>query len=101
MSWIVLMPTRNVPGEVSMSVSRVVAAGLHRGGDDEGLDARAGLEDVGGRAVAVARGGVLLAVVRVERRLVGHRQHFAGRDVEHDAAPDCARLACTAAFSSR
>ena len=63
---------------------RVVAARLHGRRDHERLDARAGLEEVVGRAVAIARRGVLVAVIRVEGRLVDHRQHFAGGDVEHD-----------------
>ncbi len=50
----------------------------------ERLDARARLEDVGGRAIAIARGRNLIAIVRVVGRLIHHRDHFAGVDVEHD-----------------
>ena len=63
---------------------RVIATGSDAGRGDERLDARARLEDVGGRAIAIARGGNLIAIVRVVRRLVHHREHFARVDVEHD-----------------
>src|SRR5690606_27591488 len=42
------------------------------------------LEDVRRRAIAVARGRDLVPVVRVVRRLIDHREHFARVDVQHD-----------------
>ncbi len=64
--------------------ARVVGAALQRRGHHERLEARAGLEDVGDRAVAIIFGPILRPVVRVVRRLIDHREHFAGSRVEHD-----------------
>ena len=57
---------------------------LQRGGDGEGLERGAGLEQIGHRAVAGSAHVELRAVVRVVRRHVGHRQHLAGPHVEDD-----------------
>ena len=63
---------------------RVVAPGLQGRGDDEGLDARARLDDVGGGAVAVHRRADLAAIVGIEGRLVDHGEDLAGGHIEHD-----------------
>ncbi|MFO1400241.1 MAG: hypothetical protein U1F30_03345 [Steroidobacteraceae bacterium] len=59
-----------------------VAAAAERRRDDERLDARARLEQVGRGAVAVHGRVDLLAVVGVVGRLVDDRQHFAAVDVD-------------------
>src|SRR5690606_3410163 len=63
---------------------RVIAARCEGRRRNERLHARARLEDVRRRAIAVARGRDLVPVVGVVRRLIDHREHFAGVDVEHD-----------------
>ncbi len=72
------------PGRRIDDAAIVVFAGRDSRRHEEGLHGRAGLEDVGCRAVAVDAGDELIAVVRVEGRLIHHRQHFAARDIEHD-----------------
>jgi hypothetical protein len=59
------------------------AAGLHGQAGDEGLHRRAGLEDVGQRAVAQLLAGQVLAVAGVVAGVVGQRQHLAGLRVQH------------------
>ena len=59
------------------------------GGHHERLDRGARLNEIGDRAILVTARLVLSAIVRVEGRLVHHREHFASRDVDHD---DRARL---------
>ena len=88
-SWIVRLPIVSCPGAVWMTLSGLHRAGFerHRGG--ERLQRRARLEEIGDGAVARAARIELAAVVRVVGRQVRHREHFAGRHVEHD---DAARL---------
>ncbi len=68
---------------VDDAVGLVTARGQARG-DEEGFDARAGLEQIGGGAVAVLRGIELMTVIGVEGRLVDHGEHFAGAHVQDD-----------------
>ena len=75
------------PGAVWIRRRRRDAAGLQRQRDGEGLHRRAGLEDVGQRAVAQLRTAEVAALGRVEAGVVGQRQHLARLHVEHhDAA---------------
>ena len=62
----------------------VVFTGGESGGHEERLDGRTGLEDIGGRPVAIGRRLNLLAVVGVVGGLVHHGEHLAAGDVEHD-----------------
>jgi oligopeptidase B len=57
---------------------------VERSRSNERLDNRARLEDVGRRAIAIARGRDLLAIIRVVGRLVHHRDDLASLDIEHD-----------------
>ena len=62
----------------------MILSGGERRRYDEGLDAGSGLENIGGGAIAVQARLELLPIVRVVGRLIDHRQHFAGVDVDDD-----------------
>ena len=85
-------PSSMRPGAVWITVSGVTRPVSSAQADDERLHRRAGLEDVGQRAVAQLRAGQVAAVGRVVARVVGQRQHLAAS--ARRARPRCRPWPC-------